>query len=90
MRLQRLGNCENYVGKREELVFDAFTFEFDLHKVTLNQRYEYFGQRSFDSKVIVRTHIYPHRAGPVSLKRSVIKEVAVPRQQFDGHCPGLA
>ena len=23
MRVWRLGNCENFVGKREELVFDA-------------------------------------------------------------------
>jgi len=24
VKLRRLGNCENFVGKREELVFDAF------------------------------------------------------------------
>jgi len=24
MKVLRLGNCENFVGKREELVFDAF------------------------------------------------------------------
>jgi len=24
MKVWRLGNCENFVGKREELVFDAF------------------------------------------------------------------
>ena len=25
MKVWRLGNCENFVGKREELVFDAFS-----------------------------------------------------------------
>jgi len=24
MKIWRLGNCDNFVGKREELVFDAF------------------------------------------------------------------
>jgi len=24
MKVRRLGNCKNFVGKREELVFDAF------------------------------------------------------------------
>ena len=24
MKVRRLGNCENFVGKREQLVFDAF------------------------------------------------------------------
>ena len=24
MKVWRFGNCENFVGKREELVFDAF------------------------------------------------------------------
>jgi len=24
MKVWRLGNCENFVGKKEELVFDAF------------------------------------------------------------------
>jgi len=24
MKVLRLGNCENFVGKRDELVFDAF------------------------------------------------------------------
>ena len=25
MKVLRLGSCENFVGKREELVFDAFS-----------------------------------------------------------------
>jgi len=25
MRVWRLGNCDNFVGKREEIVFDAFS-----------------------------------------------------------------
>jgi len=25
MKVRRLGNCENFIGKREELVFDAFS-----------------------------------------------------------------
>jgi len=25
IKVLRLGNCENFAGKREELVFDAFT-----------------------------------------------------------------
>ena len=25
MKVQRLGSCENFVGKRKELVFDAFS-----------------------------------------------------------------
>jgi len=26
IKVWRLGNCENFVGKREELVFDAFIY----------------------------------------------------------------
>jgi len=31
MKVWRLGSCENFVGKREELVLDAFI---DIHKKT--------------------------------------------------------
>jgi len=34
----------------------TLTFEYDLDSVKMNQRANYLGQRSFSSKVIVRTH----------------------------------
>jgi len=44
------------------------TYELDLYWAKVNHRAEYLGQRSFRSKVIVRTHTYTHtHNGPFAL-----------------------
>jgi len=37
----------------------TMTSELDLNRVKMNQHVKYLGQRSFRSKVIIRTHTHP-------------------------------
>jgi len=39
-------------------------FEFDLNEIKMNQQATHLGQRSFSSKVIVRTHT---QTGPIAI-----------------------
>jgi len=48
----------------------SLTFEFDLDRVKLNYRHaKYLGQRSFRSKVIVRSHRHTHTQRVFFLQR---------------------
>jgi len=50
----------------------TLTFKLDLQKVRMNQRAEYLGLRSFNSKVIVRTQTQTHtHTGPTALPGSL-------------------